>query len=104
MNIQNLQSFISQVHEKLINQNTDLTPMEKQLCMFTKLSEEVGELSRAVLGFYKRQREGDDRDPIGEIGPECADVIFAAMMIAKSFDIDIAKELEKKQKKIEERF
>jgi NTP pyrophosphatase (non-canonical NTP hydrolase) len=26
------------------------------------------------------------------------------MMIAKSFDIDIAKELEKKQKKIEERF
>lgn len=78
--------------------------MQRQLCMFTKLSEEVGELSRAVLWHYNRQRKGDDRDPVGEIGPECADVIFAAMMIAKSFDIDIVQELEKKQKKIEKRF
>jgi NTP pyrophosphatase (non-canonical NTP hydrolase) len=41
---------------------------------------------------------------MGEVGTECADVIFAAMMVAKDFDIDIALELSRKKEKIEHRF
>ena len=78
--------------------------MQRQLFIYTKLSEEVGELSRAVLGYYDRQRVWEDRDPIGQIGPECADVIFAAMMVARDFDIDIVEEMRKKKEKIEGRF
>lgn len=104
MTIQALQWFIIQIHTQLSEQHGDLDPMQRKLCSLTKLTEEVGELNRAVLGHYGRQRQGNDRDAIGEIGPECADVIFAAMMVARDFDIDIGEELERKKEKIEKRF
>jgi NTP pyrophosphatase (non-canonical NTP hydrolase) len=104
MLISEVTDFVGKVHEKLVEKHSDLDLMQRQLCMYTKLSEEVGELSRAVLGYYDRQRQEEDRDPIGEIWPECADVIFAAMMVATSFGIDIEEEMRKKKEKIEGRF
>ena len=104
MNLSDLQSFIAQVHGKLTAQHSDLDATQRNLMMLIKLTEEVGELNRAVLAHYGRQRSWDDRDPMGEVGAECADVIFAAMMVAKDFDIDIALELSRKKEKIEHRF
>ena len=55
---------------------------------FLKLTEEVGELSRAIRKDLKAQSDGDIKDTIDE---ELWDVIYYALAIANLYDIDIEK-------------
>ncbi len=68
----------------------------------TKLSEETGELSEAVLKHFSRQRKTKslEEDPIPK---ELADVIIVTLLIARQFDIDITKMMKDKIHYLENR-
>lgn len=68
----------------------------------SKLSEETGELSEAVLKHFSRQRKTKslEEDPIPK---EIADVIIVALLLARQFDIDITEMMRNKIQYLEDR-
>ncbi len=68
---------------------------------FFKLSEEVGELSRAMR---KGLRAVDDENIIGTIDEEVWDVIYYAIAIANLYDIDLENVIKIKSKINESRY
>ncbi|MCH5184451.1 MAG: hypothetical protein J1E00_09780 [Oscillospiraceae bacterium] len=62
---------------------------------FLKLSEEVGELSRAMRKGLKAQNSEDIK---GTIDEEIWDVIYYAMAIANLYDIDLEQVIKTKEK------
>lgn len=58
------------------------------LPMLARLTEEVGELSRALMHHYggKKPKPGEDA---GDVGGEIADAIFVLVCLANSLDIDL---------------
>ena len=70
----------------------------KELSMLARLTEEVGELSRAMniqFGQKKSKFEGDGK----ELNEELADTLFTILALANQLNINIDKELESKLKK-----
>ncbi len=68
------------------------------LSMLARLTEEVGELARAVnqkFGGKKKKTEDDGR----EIKEELADVFYTILALANYLDIDLGKELSSKMDK-----
>lgn len=61
------------------------------LAMLARLTEETGELARAISHHYggKKPKEGE---PHGEIGSEIADAIFVLVCFANSLGIDLDRE------------
>ncbi len=68
---------------------------------FLKLTEEVGELSRAMR---KGLKAVNDEDIIGTIDEEVWDVIYYAIAIANLYDIDLEKIIKVKSKINESRY
>ncbi len=68
---------------------------------FLKLTEEVGELSRAMR---KGLKAVNDEDIIGTIDEEVWDVIYYAIAIANLYDIDLEKVINVKSKINESRY
>lgn len=58
------------------------------LPMLARLTEEVGELSRALMHHYggKKPKSGE---AMGDVGEEIADAIFVLICLANSLDIDL---------------
>ena len=68
------------------------------LSMMARITEEVGELARAMnikYGGKKSKYEGDGR----EIGEELADILFTTLAMASAQKIDLNEVYEKKVKK-----
>ena len=68
------------------------------LSMMARLTEEIGELSRAMnikFGDKKSKFEGDGR----EVEKELSDVLLTVLAIANMQKIDLSKEFEEKCKK-----
>lgn len=98
----NLLSFIDTVHNYFMKISPD---SEKEiLYRHLKLSEEFGELSNDIMSYLWKQRQDklDSFDP-KNLWYEVVDVVIAALIVGKMFDIDIEKALEDKMKKIEQR-
>lgn len=73
---------------------------QRLLSQVVKLNEEVGEMCEAVLHENNEQRiEKTDID----LGSEIADVIICALMIAKTKDVAVWTEIDKKISKIKNR-
>lgn len=72
------------------------------LQMVARMTEEVGELARAVSHHFgeKRPKPGE---PLGDIGDELCDVIFVAVCLANSLQIDLDSEWNKLLRKLTER-
>lgn len=68
---------------------------------FLKLSEEVGELSRAMRKNIKAQSNGEIK---GTIDEELWDVIYYAIAIANLYDIDLEQVIKTKEKMNETRY
>ena len=68
---------------------------------FLKLSEEVGELSRAVRKGLKAQ---NSTDILGTVDEELWDVIYYALAIANIYDIDIEQVAKVKSEMNESRY
>jgi NTP pyrophosphatase (non-canonical NTP hydrolase) len=58
------------------------------LAMLARLSEEVGELSRAVMHQFggKKPKDGERAEDVGE---EIADAVFVLLCLANSLQIDL---------------
>lgn len=58
------------------------------LPMLARLTEEVGELSRALMHHYggKKPKAGEEK---GDVGEEIADAIFVLVCLANSLEIDL---------------
>ena len=58
------------------------------LPMLARLTEEVGELSRALMHHHggKKPKAGE---PLGDIGEEIADALFVLICLANSLNIDL---------------
>lgn len=105
MQISEIQDFLQQLQttldEKFWQNESKVVSV---LSWMTKLSEEVWELTEQVL---KRKWRQDDRKgdfDLQDMELEIADIILAVWMIAQAIDIDLETALEKKMKKISEKF
>ena len=82
----------------------DTDPMKRILYRAVKLGEEVGEFYDAILSSDNSQRDEKlqnyDKNNLSE---EFADVILAAMLLAKSSNINIEEALEGRINKIKNR-
>lgn len=104
MDMQHILEAIDKVHHHFVNTDTDIDTEKHSLLRAMKLAEEVGELNEQILGHYGYGR----KEKIARYSPEnledeLADVIFSAMMVAKSLDVDIQKALSRKMEKIHTR-
>lgn len=84
-------SWIEQVDQKIIEKNNYLLHDEKRILARTvKLTEEVGELSEAILSYCHDQR--DEKLAIfrkENLDDELADVIITTLVLARSVKSDI---------------
>jgi|SRR5688500_15782757 NTP pyrophosphatase (non-canonical NTP hydrolase) len=72
------------------------------LPMLARLTEEVGELSRALMHHYggKKPKAGED---LGDVGEEIADALFVLVCLANSLQIDLDAKFGEMMAKIRER-
>ncbi len=82
-------------------------PSDNEFLLFhmAKLTEEVGELSEAVLLYIGRgqRKEKLKKFKKENLGDEIADVIIVALQIASTAGIDIQQVLKRKMKKVADR-
>lgn len=102
MEFKEVQEFIDRVQGRLKTRGPD--PEKTLLAHMAKLTEEVGELSSAILSHNSMQRDEklEDHDP-QNLPDEIADVLIVTLLIAKELEIDVGKALEGKIQKIESR-
>ncbi|HEX6101010.1 MAG TPA: nucleotide pyrophosphohydrolase [Thermoanaerobaculia bacterium] len=72
------------------------------LPMLARLTEEVGELSRALMHHYggKKPKPGEDA---GDIGGEIADAIFVLVCLANSLEVNLDEKFGAMMQKYRER-
>lgn len=100
MSIENIQKSINDIDAHFHKKFSNSSEYERLLSRTVKLSEEVGELCEAVLNEGNEQRaEKSEIDFEGEV----ADVIICTLMIAKTKEIEVWSEVQKKLEKIKTR-
>lgn len=103
--MEELLDFINKVDEHLVQQDTNHDPKIHSLIASIKLSEEVGEFNEQLLWYrWYGRKEKIEKYSQEDMEHEMADIIFSALMLAKSLNIDVNKSLSNKMKKIKERF
>lgn len=105
MDFNHLLNFIDEVDKRIRNNYGDYPDESKRiLARSVKLSEEVGELSSAILAHNSLQRDKKLENHSQEnLEEEFADVIITTMLLAKSTKIDIRSALRSKIDKINNR-
>lgn len=101
MEIKELKEFAKEAEERL---SKYYNKTKEELIVFhaLKMGEETGEVFEQVLSHHNIQRKEKtiNKEKIGE---EIADVLLAGMVLAKSLNIDMEKELKNKMEKNKER-
>jgi NTP pyrophosphatase (non-canonical NTP hydrolase) len=72
------------------------------LPMLARLTEEVGELARALMHHYGGKKPKVGEDP-GDVGEEIADAIFVLVCLANSLEVDLDEKFGAMMKKYRER-
>ena len=72
------------------------------LAMLARLTEEVGELSRALMHRHGGKKPKPGEDP-GDVGEEIADAAFVLICLANSLQIDMDTEFAKMMSKFRRR-
>lgn len=97
--------IIGKVHEHLMVRDATVDIEKRTFLDTIKLSEEVWELNEQILWHYGYGRkEKLEKCSSEHLEQEIADVIFSAMMIAKSLNIDVEKAMSNKLQEIKRRF
>ena len=103
MTIQEFKKFLKN-QQKILDKKFPIPDKEKAVfARMTKITEELGELSNAVLSFFSLQRKQKKKEGIKEISNEIADVVIGTLLLTEQFNIDIEKCLEEKINKIKKR-
>ncbi len=104
MNFEDLYSFVEKENKRLKSAYGPLDERTHTFGRAIKLTEEVGELNEALLSSFGLQRDEKlSRFSEEELEHEFADVMLCVLLLAESMDVDIAKALEEKIKKINKR-
>jgi len=104
MEMKELLEFIHKVNEHFMKVDADMDIEKHTLLRSMKLAEEVGELYEQILTHYGHGRkEKLEKYSPENLEHEMADVLFAALMIAKSLNIDVEKAMTNKMKTIKNR-
>jgi NTP pyrophosphatase (non-canonical NTP hydrolase) len=104
MEMKKLLDFIEEVDGYFLHHYPNLHGRERVYARMVKLSEEVGELADEVLSSQSDQRR--EKLAVKEddaLSNEVADVLITTLMLARSFNVDVVKALERKMQKIQER-
>lgn len=105
MQVQEIIDFIQKVDDHFYQVHPDMSTEQQTLLRSMKLTEEVGELNEQILGHYGYARkEKQERYSQENLEHEIADVVFSALMIAMTLNIDVPKALANKMQKINKRF
>lgn len=72
------------------------------LPMLARVTEEVGELARALMHRYGGKTPKPN-EPLGDVGDEIADVLFVLVCLANSLQIDLDEAFAKMMTKYRER-
>ena len=107
MNRERLSLFIDWIDARLREKYGSVAETYKEVVLsrLAKITEEVGELSEAVLVSWWNQRDDKVKDYTEEqLSDEFADVIITTFLLAKAMDVDMWKALENKIKNIEKKF
>ncbi len=106
MELNELLKFIDLEDERLRNIFAHGDDKEKQMLRrVAKLTEEVGELSNAILAFNSLQRpEKLNSYNENNLSEEIADVIITTLLLAKSADVVVVDALKNKVEKINKRY
>lgn len=102
MNLSKLLEFSNEEHAHISKKYGFSNKGDAIYPMMLKLTEEVGELSEAILHFKSLQRKSKLDNP-NDIGGELADVILTAINLSIAFEMDITEELKKKIQRIKSR-
>jgi NTP pyrophosphatase (non-canonical NTP hydrolase) len=99
-----LEVFIGEQFDHLTQLFPDLYGNHEMLAYaaIAKLSEEMGELSEAVLKDFQRQRKTKEVEK-NAIPKELADVLVVTLLLAKQFDIDVNEALREKIMHLQQR-
>ena len=97
-----LDAFCEKLHNHFIRMGETPSLKEMAYGRMVKTTEEIGELSDAVLDYFGRQR-ADKNHNADNLALEVADVIIAVSILAKTFDIDVEQALRTKMAKINKR-
>jgi NTP pyrophosphatase (non-canonical NTP hydrolase) len=108
MKFEELTDFAKSEHDRLVKHYAVKGDPKTKYTMFAKLVEEVGELSQSILMTDSMQRakklnQHDKTKSKEELEDELADVILVASILAQELDVDLAKAIKTKIKKIKER-
>jgi len=72
---------------------------DKQKTIFariTKITEEFGELCKAILSYYSLQRKDKEQLSKEDVEKEIADTVIGLLLLAEQMDIDVEAALKKK--------
>ncbi len=97
-----LDAFCDKLHNHFIRMGETPSLKEMAYGRMVKTTEEVGELSDAVLDYFGRQRD-DKNHNADNLALEIADVIIAVSILAKTFDVNVEEALRTKMAKIQKR-
>lgn len=97
-----LSQFCDKLHNYFINTGEPISQKEMAYGRMVKTTEEVGELSDAVLDYFGRQRSDKDHNA-DNLALEIADVIIAVSILAKAFNVNVENALHTKMTKIKKR-
>lgn len=97
-----LDEFCNQLHNHFLKNGEQVSLKEMAYGRMVKTTEEVGELSDAVLDYFGRQRSDKDHNA-DNLALEVADVIIAVSILAKTFNVNIEEALQTKIAKIRKR-
>lgn len=106
MDFQTFTTFITALDAKLVKLSGNDTDQQKRILSRTvKITEELGELCNEVMASLGDQRQDKVNAHSHEkLEEEFADVLITVFSLAKAMNVDIPRGLEKKMKKIEQRF
>ncbi len=102
--INELIEFVKEEHSRVMVRFNCKNKSELRFPIMIKITEELGELSEAVLAHHNLQRkEKLDKDGTN-VGEEMADVVLTTFMLAENMGIDMKKHLitkiEKNRKRV----
>ncbi|MFA5887703.1 MAG: MazG-like family protein [Candidatus Nanoarchaeia archaeon] len=104
MELKQLLDFI-ELEDKRLQKTYNYPDEQKRILARTvKVTEELGELSSEILASNSLQRKHKiDSHTREKLHEEVADVLITTLLLAKSLNVDVEKELEQKIDKIHKR-
>jgi len=102
METKKLFEFAKKEHKRLIEHYNIREDPKTKYTLFTKMIEEVGELSEALTTSDSLQRKDKLKKEV-DLAGEIADVLFTTLILAEELNIDVEEALEKKMEKIRNR-